>query len=192
MFVIGDTIISEDIADCCFSCDLSECRGACCIQGDSGAPLEKHEARILKKIYKKIRPFLRQEGIEVIEKIGTSTVDFENDTVTPLVNNRECAYTIFENDMAYCGIEKAFLNGAVKFRKPSSCHLYPVRIKKYHNYDAVNYDRWEICKPAVTKGTKENIPLYSFSKTALIDKYGTEWYKILLKAIIERRTQDKK
>lgn len=183
MIIIENSIISRDIADNCFSCDLSQCKGACCIMGDSGAPLEKHEVRILKKIYRNIKPYLRPEGIEAIEKTGTSTTDIENDTVTPLVNGRECAYVVFENGIAFCGIEKAFLNGATKFRKPASCHLYPIRIKKYKTYEAVNYDRWEICKPAIVKGTNEKQPLYKFLKTALVDKYGREWYAQLEEAV---------
>ena len=183
MIVIENTIVSADIADSYFCCDLKACQGACCILGDSGAPLEKHEAEILKKIYLDIKPFLRKEGIEAIEKYGTSTTDFEKDIVTPLVDGKECAYVIFENDIATCAIEKAFNNGVIEFRKPASCHLYPVRIKKYKNYDAVNYDRWDICKAAITKGEMEKIPLHSFSKNALTAKYGKEWFEMLEKAV---------
>ena len=183
MIIIENTIVSHDLAGSCFSCDLRECRGACCIIGDSGAPLEKHEVRVLKKNYKDIRPFLRKEGIEAIEITGTSTVDIEKDTVTPLVNGKECAYVVFENDIAFCGIEKAFLRGATKFRKPASCHLYPVRIRKYKDYDAVNYDKWDICKPAIIKGESEKMPLHKFTREALINKYGTNWFSLLETAI---------
>jgi len=194
MIIIEKTIISQDFIGSCFSCDLSACSGACCVLGDSGAPLEKHEVRLLKKIYRQIKPFLRKEGIEAIETIGTSTTDIEKDTVTPLINGRECAYVVFENNIAFCGIEKAFLHGAIKFRKPASCHLYPVRIRNLKDYDAVNYDRWDICEAAIVKGGEEKMPLYLFTREALTIKYGHEWFNLLETAIksLERESSEKK
>lgn len=177
MIDFGNTVISRDIIKGCFVCDLSVCKGACCIYGDSGAPLEKEEVDILKGIYRKIKPFLRKEGIAAIRIYGTSTIDSEKDTVTPLINGKECAYAYFENGIARCAIEKAYLAGAIDFKKPASCHLYPIRIKKYKNFDAINYDRWEICKTAITLGEERQIPLYRFAEEALINKYGKEWFR---------------
>lgn len=147
--------------------------------GDSGAPLEDDEVELLKEIFPRLKPFLSEESIATIEKFGTSVVDFENDKVTPLNNGKECAYVVFKEGIALCGIEQAYNAGAVTFRKPVSCHLYPVRIKKYKAYDAVNYDRWEICKPAIILGDKLNMPVHLFVKDALTRKYGEEWFNLL-------------
>lgn len=179
MIDIENTVISSDVISCHFACDLSACKGACCVHGDSGAPLEKDEAESLEQLLPKIIPYLSQRGIDAIAVQGTSTIDAENDTVTPLIEGKECAYVVFENGIARCGIEKAYLDGAIMFRKPSSCHLYPVRIKKYKEFDAVNYDRWEICAPAIKNGTRMRLPLYRFVRNALIDRYGETWFSQL-------------
>ena len=179
MIDIENTVVSRDILNCFFVCNLSVCKGACCVQGDSGAPLDRDEVEMLEKVFPKIKPFLRKEGMEAICAQGTSVIDSENDTVTPLIKGKECAYAFFENGIARCAIEKAYYAGATVFRKPVSCHMYPVRIRKYKTFDAVNYDRWEICKPAVEHGEKLQMPLYRFSEEALIRKYGQEWFSRL-------------
>ncbi len=125
MIEIGKSIVSSDLLTSNFTCNLKACKGACCVMGDSGAPLEDDEVEILKEIYPRLKPFLSEESIATIDKFGTSVVDFENDKVTPLNNGKECAYTLFKDGIALCGIEKAFNEGAVPFRKPISCHLYP-------------------------------------------------------------------
>ena len=159
-----------------FCCDLTSCKGSCCVYGDSGAPLTDQEAECLENDYDKIKPYLRDEGIEAIEKQGVHIVDQDNDIVTPLVNGEECAYTVFENGVALCGIEQAGRDGKIDWIKPLSCHLYPVRIKKYKYYDAVNFDEWDICNSALVKGRKLGLPVYIFLKDALIRAYGQEWY----------------
>lgn len=179
MIEIGKTIISRDIIEKKFVCDLKKCKGMCCVEGDSGAPLEKKEIEILEKDLMKILPFLREEGKKVIEEKGVYVIDWDSEFVTPLVNDKECAFAVFEDDIALCGIEKAFLAGATSFRKPVSCYLYPVRIKRFNSFDAVNYDRWEICRPAVENGEELNVPVYKFLKEPLQQKYGKEWYKNL-------------
>lgn len=180
MIAIDNTLVSEDLLEKKFVCDLNACKGACCVEGDSGAPLEKEEAKILDEIYEKIKPYLRPQGIEAIEEQGKYIIDVDGDLVTPLVKGKECAYVYFdEQNTACCAIEKAFKEGKIKFQKPISCHLYPVRISHYKNYDAVNYHAWNICKPACSCGSKLNIPVYKFVKTALIRKYGQDWYKQL-------------
>ena len=182
MFQLGKTIVSEDIIEKDFVCNLSACKGACCIDGDAGAPLDKEETQILKDIYPKVKPFLRKEGIEAIESQGTHiTTDF-GDLETPLINNVDCAYVIFdEKNTALCGIEEAYNQGEISWKKPVSCHLYPIRIKEYSEFSAVNYDKWEICDDACTLGKELQVPVYKFVKEALIRKFGEDWYTELEK-----------
>ncbi len=179
MIEIENTIISRDVVTVCFSCDLNVCRGACCVHGDSGAPLEAFEVTKLQRIFPLLKPHLRHEGILAIEEQGTAVQDVEKDMVTPLVEGKECAYAVFEKGMARCGIEMAFEKGVVDFRKPVSCQLYPIRIRKYRDFEAVNYDRWEICEPALLKGTRLSIPLFRFLERELISRFGREWYESL-------------
>ena len=173
----GKTIISQDIFEKDFVCNLSACKGACCVEGDAGAPLEKDEVGILAEIYPKVKPFLRKEGIDAIAKQGTAIKDWDGEMVTPLVNGKECAYVIFdEKGITKCGIEKAYEAGEVDFKKPVSCHLYPVRITAYSRFDALNYHKWEICSPACDLGKELQVPVYKFVKDALVRNYGEEWY----------------
>ena len=182
MIQIGDSIISTDLVTKHFTCDLEKCKGACCVLGDSGAPVDENEKIILREVFPSVKPFLRPAGVEAIEKLGTTVIDTENDCVTPLVEGKECAYTIFENGIARCGIEKAFMAGVIAFRKPISCFLYPVRIKKYKTFDAVNYDIWSVCDPARVLGTSLKIAVFEFTAPALRLKYGDEWYSALQQA----------
>jgi len=179
MLQIGNAIVSLDVIEKKFICDFGKCKGACCIEGDSGAPLDEDEKAILEEIYPQIKEYLSEKGIAEIEKQGTSVIDFEGDLVTPIINDKECVYTVFENGLALCGIEKAFLDGKISYRKPISCSLYPIRIEKYPEFDAVNYDKWSICAPARELGFKMGTPVYKFLKEPLIRKYGEDWYKEL-------------
>ena len=180
MIAIDQTIVSEELLEKKFVCDLSRCKGACCVEGESGAPLEKKELKLLEDVFPVIKDSLTKEGLESIEEQGLYVVDDEGDVVTPLVGGyRECAYTIFEKGIAQCSIEKAFFAGKTKFRKPISCHLYPVRITKYKSYEAVNYEKWSVCKPACKLGESLKVPVYIFVKDALIRKYGKKWYSEL-------------
>ncbi|MGB0175537.1 MAG: DUF3109 family protein [Owenweeksia sp.] len=178
MIAIQEALVSEDLLEKEFVCDLSKCKGACCVEGDAGAPLEEDEVRILANIYNDVKPFLREEGVKAIEEQGTAIQDpYDEEWVTPLVNGAECAYVIFdEKGVTKCGIEKAWEQGAVQWRKPVSCHLYPIRITRYPSYDAVNYHKWQICSPACDLGKELKVPVYKFVKDALIRKYGPEWY----------------
>ena len=182
MIQVEDKIISLDIFEKHFVCDLNACKGACCIEGDSGAPLLDEEEIILEKIYEKVKPYMREEGITEIENQGVAVYDEEGDLTTPLVNNKECAFVIFENGITKCTIEKAYNDGVVDFKKPISCHLFPIRIKEYRDFDAVNYEEIKICKPACECGSKLEVPVYVFLKEPLIRKYGEDWYKELLEA----------
>lgn len=178
MLAIKDSLVSEDLLEKQFLCDLRACKGACCVEGDAGAPVEKEEAERLEEDLPQIAPFLRKEGLAVIAKAGVVEVDpADGDLVTPLVNNAECAYVVFEADgTTKCGIEKAWEAGATEFRKPVSCHLYPIRISRYPSYDAVNYHRWQICDAACSLGASLKMPVYRFAKEGLIRKYGSDWY----------------
>jgi hypothetical protein len=179
MLQIDDTIVSVRLLEERFACDLNSCNGCCCRYGDSGAPLTAEETLILEKIWPDLRESLRPEGITAIEEKGTSVTDIEGESVTPLINNEECAYTLYENGIWYCGIERAWLNRKVTFRKPISCHLFPVRVKTYTDFKAVNYEEWPICRTAVANGIKNNIRLYKFLKDPLIRVFGSEWYEML-------------
>lgn len=177
MFQLGKTIISEDILEKDFVCNLSKCKGACCVKGEAGAPLEKEEVEILKEVYPKVKHLLRAEGIQAIEKQGTSIVSDFGELETPLVNDEECAYVIFdEHNIAKCGIEEGYNQNLVDWKKPISCHLYPIRVKDYSEFAAVNYHKWDICDDACTLGKELQMPVYKFTKDALIRKFGEDWY----------------
>ena len=177
MFQLGKTIVSEDIIEKDFLCNLSACGGACCVDGEAGAPLDKEEAEILADISPKIKPFLRKEGIAEIEKQGTSITSEWGELETPLINDADCAYVIFdEKKTALCGIEEAYNSGAIDWKKPVSCHLYPIRVKEYSEFSAVNYHKWEICDDACALGKELQVPVYKFVKQALVRKFGQSWY----------------
>ncbi len=179
MFQIGKTLISEEILETAFVCDLKSCKGACCVEGTSGAPLQSEELDVLEEIYPKVRPYLRPEGIRAIEKQGTYVKGSDGEWETPLVNNRECAYAIFEKGVAQCGLEKAHKAGETTWKKPVSCHLYPVRVREYTQVTAVNYHQWHICDPACGLGASLEVPIYKFVREALIRKFGAAWYEEL-------------
>ncbi|MFC2136876.1 DUF3109 family protein [Bacteroidota bacterium] len=185
MLQIQDKLISLDIIEKKFKCNLEKCKGACCLHGDSGAPLEEVEKKILNKIFPKIKSYLSKENLKTLKKEGLYYKDKEGDWVTTLHNGKQCAFSVIENDIYFCSIEKAFFDKKIDFRKPVSCHLYPVRIKKYDTFEAINYDDWVICDPAKTEGNNENIRLYEFIKEALVRKYGNSWYDEFHKASVE-------
>lgn len=183
MIQIEDTIISLDVLQKQFVCNLSKCKGICCVEGDSGAPLDEEELPILEDIYEQVSPYLREEGRRAIELEGKYTTDLDDDYVTPLIEGRECAYVIYdENQAAKCAIEKAYEDGKIDFKKPISCHLYPVRLQKLRKYVAVNYDEWYICKDACTLGKELNVKVFEFLKEPLIRKFGENWYNQLMEA----------
>jgi len=181
MIIIQNTIISEDIKEKKFACNPSVCKGICCVLGDAGAPLEEKEIALLEKYFPDYKIYMPEDGIKTVEEEGYYVLDNDNEYVTPLVAGKHCVYVYFENDIAKCAIEKAYLEGKIPFRKPISCHLYPVRISKYDAIDAVNYHEWEVCKSACELGNKTNTPIYKFLKEPLIRKYGEKWYEELEK-----------
>ncbi|RVU26476.1 DUF3109 family protein [Sandaracinomonas limnophila] len=185
MYLIDDTVITSDISQEFFVCDLSKCKGACCIEGDLGAPLEEEELEIIDRIQADIEPYLSEIGKEEIKKQGTWVRDEDGDYSTPIIKGRECVYAIYD-DKGYlkCAIEQAYLDGKVDFQKPISCHLYPIRVSKLAEFKAVNYERWSICSDACSHGKSLGVPLYKFLKTPLIRKFGEKWYEELEREIV--------
>ncbi len=179
MFQIDKTIISEAIIQEDFVCNLSACKGGCCVGGDAGAPLEKEEIRILEELYPLVKPYMEKRGIEEVEKQGVWVTAEDGDLETPLVDNGACAYVTYEEGKAICAIEKAYNDGVVDWKKPISCHLYPVRVNQYSEFSAVNYHQWDICDDACVLGRELQVPIYKFVKEALIRKFGEEWYQKL-------------
>jgi len=185
MILVGNAVISDDVKEKFFVCDLEKCKGACCVEGDAGAPLEDQETAKLEEIYADIAPYITEEGRKVVESQGAWVYDREGDKVTPTIGeNGECAYALYDDrGILKCGIEQAYLDGKTDFKKPISCHLYPIRVTKYDEYDALNYDRWHICDPACSLGSSLGVEIYKFLKDPLIRKYGEAWYEDLLKEI---------
>lgn len=180
MLQIEDTIISLDVIDEKFLCDISQCLGECCIDGDSGAPLEIEEVKILEDILPIIWNDLSEKSKEVINKQGVSYIDTDDEPVTSIVDDCECVFTYFdEKGICKCAIEKAFKTGKIDFYKPISCHLYPIRLEKYPTFTAVNYHKWSICEPARALGKEKGLRVYQFLKEPLIRKFGNEWYEQL-------------
>jgi hypothetical protein len=187
MLIVQDILISEDVISEQFVCNLNACKGACCREGDYGAPLDMEELPILEDIYERVKPFLTPEGCEAVEREGVFT--FLEDTgefATPLIDGGPCAYmTTDENGVAQCGIERAHNAGVIDFKKPVSCHLYPIRVKENRTsgFAALNYHRWDICSAACELGKKEQVPVYKFVKEALIRKYGRDFFEELDAAV---------
>lgn len=192
MIVVGNTIVSDDIAECCFGCDLGCCKGACCVDGDSGAPLREEEVALLEAILPEVEPYMTSEGIAAVREQGVAVRDKDGDLGTPLINGSACAYITYGDDgCALCAIEKAFrqatLNSELRtlnFPKPVSCHLYPIRVEDYGEFTAVNYHQWDICRCAKGHGD----PLYITLKEPLVRRFGSEWYEELLEQITQRTT----
>ena len=186
MIQIGKTLISETIIEEQFVCNIAKCKGECCVQGDAGAPLEESELAILDEIFEKVKPYITAKGIKSVEEFGTWTKDEHDELVTPLIDGKECAYTVFDKDgIAKCGIEDAYNDGAITWRKPTSCHLYPIRVTEYSEFSAVNYHEWDICSSACVLGEELKVPVYKFLKEPLITKFGKNWYTELEKVAEE-------
>ena len=186
MYIIGNVLVSDEVVEEEFLCNLQACKGACCWEGDYGAPLAQEELEILEKIYPDIRQFLSTAGREVLEKEGKYRYEEgQEEYVTPLIEGGPCAYITYDGDgIARCGIEEAFLAGATNFRKPVSCHLYPIRAsREAAGFEIINYERWSICAEACKAGKKARLPLYVFVRDALIRKFGEAWYAELEAAV---------
>lgn len=192
MIQIENTLVSLDVLERSFICDLSQCKGACCIEGDSGAPLLEEEIAELEKALPAVWDDLSPQAQAIINQQGVSYVDEEGDLVTSIVNGKDCVFTCYDADgTCKCAIEKAYREGKVSFYKPVSCHLYPVRVTEYNTFNAVNFHRWEICKAAEIMGKKVGLPLYKFLKEPLIRRFGADWYKELEAVACEWEKQKK-
>ncbi len=186
MIQIDDAIVALDIIEENFLCDLSACMGECCVEGESGAPLEKEEVVVLEEILPLVWDDLSPEAQKVIQKTGVAYKDTDGEMVTSIVNGKDCVFTYYdEKGICKCAIEKAHKEGKTDFYKPISCHLYPIRLQKYRDFTAVNYHRWSVCKAAVAFGNKEGLKIYQFLKTPLIRKFGEAWYYELCIAVDE-------
>jgi hypothetical protein len=183
MIVIDDKTVSDDLARVKFVCNLKKCKGACCVEGDAGAPLLESEIGELEDSLDEIRIHMTDKGLRVVDEMGVFEYDEIGQFVTPLVNGRECAFANFSDGIAWCAIEKAWQEGRTTFRKPVSCHLYPIRITSHKDYDAVNYHEWQICRHALVHGRRNDVPLYKFLKDSLIRRYGDVWYRKLTREI---------
>jgi hypothetical protein len=184
--MIDDILISDEVVEKQFVCNLKACKGACCVEGDSGAPLEAEEVTLLQNDIAAIQPFLTPEGIAAIQQQGVFVKEEEDEytgLATPLIEGKACAYVTYDNQgVASCGIEQAYLSGVITWKKPLSCHLYPLRIKNFDTVIAVNFDDWEICNPACKLGEELKVPVYQFVKEALVRKFGPEFYEVLKQA----------
>lgn len=184
MIKVGDILVSDDIKKVEFVCHLEKCKGACCVEGDLGAPLEDDELATMHEIQDAVKPYLSPDGLKALSEQGPYILDEDGDYSTPTIAGRECAYAIYDNQgVLKCGIEQAWLDGKVGFRKPISCHLYPIRITRKKDFEAVNYHKWSICSAACSHGKALKVPLYKFLKEPLVRKYGEEWYGELVRAI---------
>ena len=193
MIEIDGKIVSDDILTECFACDIARCKGECCVDGNSGAPLEMEEADILEEEYENYKPYMTPEGIESVERQGFMVVDCDGDYTTPLVDDAECAYSYRENGITLCAIEKAFREGKCSFRKPISCHLYPIRLISLSNgTTGLNYHRWNVCSSACENGRKLGIPVYKSLREPIIRRFGEEFYKALECAEDLLKNYDKK
>ena len=178
MIVVKNSIVSDDLADQCFCCDCAVCKGACCVEGDSGAPLLEREVAELERVLPDVLPLLTPEGRAVVEAQGVAVRDHEGDLGTPLIDGGACAYITYAPDgTALCALQQLY--------KPVSCHLYPVRVEDYGEFTAVNYHQWDICRCSKGKGD----PLYIYLKEPLIRRFGQEWYDELLQEISTRNEQ---
>lgn len=184
MIIVGDCLVSEDIIEKEFSCNLAACKGACCVEGDAGAPLEDGEDEVIISHLEHIKKEMDETGISVVEHLGVMETDSLGEAVTTCKPNKECVFAVRKEGSLTCAIEIANKKHAFGFPKPISCHLYPVRVKKYNEYYALNYHQWDICSAACAKGKEEGIKVFEFSKTALIRKFGEKWYRELEAAAV--------
>lgn len=177
MLQIQDTLVTLDLAEQFFCCDLDSCLGECCIEGDAGAPITKEEYEKLKEILPEVWDDLLPQAREVIKTSGVGYIDEEGDLVTSIVDGKNCVFTCYApGGMCQCAIEKACREGRIGFYKPESCHLYPLRLTRYPTFTAVNYHRWKICRCAEILGKKNGVRLYQFLREPLVRRFGQEWY----------------
>ena len=179
IFAINDVLVRDEIVDIPFSCDLKKYKGACCtLESELGAPVKKEEIEVIEKILPVIKNYLTQTNIDEIEENGFYEVK-DGEMMITSVNNRDCVFSFFDNGIAKCAIERAYFDGKVDFRKPISCHLFPIRVSDFSG-DVLRYEKFGECAPALEKGKEENITIAEFCKDSLIRLYGEDWYNKLM------------
>jgi hypothetical protein len=189
---IEGKLISLDIFQKQFVCDLSKCKGACCVEGDDGAPLTEEEVHWIEEDLDSIKPYMRKEGVEAVDRDGVYYMDADDEPVTTLVNGGECAFVRFdEQGIAKCTIEEAFEDGKSQFKKPISCHLYPIRVSQLKKYEALNYNSWHLCDPACALGKELKVKTYKFLKEPIIRKWGEDFFNEL-KLVDSQLERDKR
>lgn len=180
MLIVQHCIVTEDIAECCFWCDLERCKGQCCVEGDAGAPLTDEEVAELQRLLPQVKPYMSPAGRDAVEVLGVSETDCTDEPCTTLVDDRECAFVVWHEGKALCALERACRDGQTRFLKPVSCHLYPLRITDYGEFTAVNYHRWDVCRDAVREGERRGVPLYVYLREPLVRRFGEQWYAELV------------
>lgn len=175
---VGDVILSTEIFTECFCCDLDACKGQCCVEGDSGAPLTMDEVSELEGVLDEVWPDLSAKAQSLIDTQGVAYTDCEGDLVTSIVNGKDCVFTCYNAEgCCFCVTDKAFREGRTRWCKPISCALYPIREKQLsHGLVGLQYHRWDVCRPAVKKGRELNLPIYRFLRDPLIRRFGQAWY----------------
>lgn len=185
MIEIDGKIIATDLLTEEFCCDLSLCKGECCVEGDSGAPLDIEEVDLLEQEWENYKPYMTPEGVEEVERQGFMVVDVDGDYTTPLVDGAQCAYAFKENGITFCAIERAYREGKTTFLKPISCHLYPIRVKRFSTGDyGLNLHRWNICKCAFECGKKNGVKLYRALREPIVRAFGEDFYEQLCQAAL--------
>lgn len=183
MIEIDDKIVSIDVITTHFCCDLNRCKGICCVEGNAGAPLEEEEIEILEREYEAYKPYMKPEGVKVIDKEGFMIVDTDGDYTTPLIDDSECAFSYERNGITFCAIERAYKEGKTTFIKPVSCHLYPIRVVNFSNGTiGLNYHRWGVCGSALDCGKNRELPMYQALKVPIVRRFGREFFDALVAA----------
>lgn len=187
---IGNKIVSTDIFSEQFTCDLNKCKGACCVKGNGGAPLNENEVDKIQNNIEKIKPYMSKSGIETVNREGVYYLDEEDTPATKLIDKKECCFVYFDEDeIAKCSIETAYKAGGIDFNKPESCHLYPIRTKEFNEFTAINYETWDICSPACSLGKSLKVPVYQFLKEPIIRAFGSSFFEELTKVDQELNKQ---
>ena len=193
MIELEGKLISLDVFEKQFVCDIGSCKGACCVEGDDGAPLTMEEVSIIEDDLDKFKPYMRKEGIEAVAHTGVFYMDQDNEPVTTLVNGGACAFVNFnEQGVAKCSIEEAYEDGETAFIKPISCHLYPIRVSKLSKYEALNFNSWHLCNPACRLGESLQVKTYRFLKEPIIRQWGNSFFEELIKVDVLLEKEKKK
>lgn len=187
MFAVDNVLISDELLDAPFCCNLQACLGGCCVHGEAGAPLERHERADLDRILPSIRHTLRPEALKVIDREGSWEEVGNGHYATTCVDGAECVFVTYDGPVAKCAIQRAHDEGAIDFPKPISCHLFPVRVASHGEMDVLNYERIGLCEPARKMGTRRSLQVADFLRVPLIRKYGATWYAKFREACELRR-----